>query len=98
MLETNPHLKIGDHEIQELVHDMTHERMPGALATPHQAQFLSFGQDGKIEVHQCAKHQEIRSHFLLKTLDLTTEIPSDGAQTLDPASRTREEENYKHGL
>ena len=87
MLENNKHLKIGDHEIQEIIHDMAHERMAGALATPHQARYLSLGQDDEIEVHQCADHHEIRSHFLLKTLDLTTVVPGDGTLTLDPTRR-----------
>ena len=61
MLENNKHLKIGDHEIQSIIHDKAHERMAGALATPHQVRYLSLGKDDKIEVHQRADHQEIRS-------------------------------------
>ena len=85
----NPSLKIDDHEIQSLVHDLAHETMQGQLATPHQCRYLTLGQDKKIEVNQRVDQQEVQSHFLLKTLDLATEIPGDGALTLDPAQRRR---------
>ena len=69
------------------MHDPAHKRMQGAMATPHQARYLTLGQDEKSEVNQRVDHQEVRGHFLLKILDLATKIPGDGALTLDPAQR-----------
>ena len=46
-LEECPELKISDHKMQSLVHDLAHEKMQGAMATPHQARYLTLGQDEK---------------------------------------------------
>ena len=97
-LSENPSLKINDPEIQSLIHDLAHETMQGQLATPHQCRYLTLGQDDKIEVNQRVDQQEVRSHFLYKTLDMATEVPGDGSLTLDPARRrtTQAREHAKH--
>ena len=58
-LNANQQLKIRDHEIQGLIHNLAHERMQGALATPHQARYLALGQDDMIKVNQQVDHQEL---------------------------------------
>ena len=44
-----------------------------------------------IEVNQRVDHQEVRSHFLHKTIDYATAVPGDGSITLDPARRKNQQ-------
>ena len=54
LMDDNPHLKVNDHEIQSLIHDLAHANMKGQQATAHQALYFSFRQDAGIEINHRA--------------------------------------------
>ena len=87
LMEEHPHLKINNHEVQSLVHDMAHENMQGQQATAHQALYFSLGQDAGIEVNYRADWWNVRNNLLQKLLDESTEGPGDGSLSINPASR-----------
>ena len=87
LIEEHPHLKINDHEVQSLVHDMAHENMQGQEATAHQALYFSLGQDAGIEVNYRADWWDVRNNLLQKLLEDSTEGPGDGSLSINPARR-----------
>ena len=74
LMGEHPHLKVNDHEVQSLIHDMAHETMPGQEATAHQALYFSLGQDVGVEINHRADWWDIRGC----TLMTSSEIPPGG--------------------
>ena len=87
LLKEHPHLKVNDHEVQSLIHDMAHENMPGQEATAHQALYFSMGQDMGVEINHRADWWDIRNNLLQTLLDENTEGPGDGSISINPARR-----------
>ena len=77
LMGEHPHLKINDHEVQSLIHDMAHENMQGQEARAHQALYFSLGQDAGIEVNHRADWWDVRNNLLQTLLDDSTEGPGD---------------------
>ena len=87
LMNEHLHLKINNHEVQSLVHDMTHENMQGQQSMAHQAMYFSLGQDAGIEVTHRADWWDVRNNLLQKLLDESTEGPGDESVSINPASR-----------
>ena len=90
MLQENHNLRINDHQVQRVIHDMAHKYMAGQLVNAHQSIYATLAQNNEIEIEYNSDWAVWRNKMLLNLVEIKhskEQCSTDGELTANPAMR-----------